>query len=405
MIVDLPTPQGTLGTYELAGAPDDPAPRGRAAPFNRLVFAAAHVVASADATGRAAHPASPEAIDWDATHRFREHLWSLGFGIAEAMDTAQRETLGWDNSARLMARTLAAAAREPARMVIAGAGVDHLATREVSLAGLIDAYLVQVEWIHDRGGRAILFPTAILPGRFPEPRHYVEVYRTVSARASKPVFVHWLGESFAPALKGYFPGASFRDIMRDNPGMLGVKLSLLDEATEVSIRRDLARDGQIVLTGDDFNFPPLIRGTDRAPDVGRFEFEGRSYPLGDHSHALLGIFDGIATVASRALSHLAAGDGGAFDRLLAPTIPLSRHIFRAPTLHYKAGLVFLAHLNGHQPAFHLLDDVERTRDLAHYAELFRLANAAGVLDDPEAAYQRFLPLLHAGGFRAARRHG
>jgi Protein of unknown function (DUF993) len=321
------------------------------------------------------------------------------------MDTAQREAVGWECSALLLERTLAAAREAPGRRVLGGAGTDSLATDAPSLAQLVDAYVAQVEFIHERGGRAILFPTPHLPARFPEPRHYVELYRAVSAQVSQPVFVHWLGEMFAPALAGYFPGDSFWRIMEDNPNLLGVKVSLLDQGREEAIRRRLATGGQVVLTGDDFNYPALIRGSGRGTPIGsggaRFAFDGGEWPLGDYSHALLGIFDAIAPVASHALTLLAAGDAAGYERLLAPTVPLARAIFGAPTRYYKAGLVFLAYLNGHQREFHLLEELETRRDMAHYGELFRLADAAGVLDDPPGAYERFRPLLAAAGYQAA----
>lgn len=396
MLVRLPTPEGRLIPLDLAPPAAREEPRTSPAPFNRIVYAAAHVVALPT---RDTHPPRlADAIDWDATLRFRHHLWSLGFGIAEAMDTAQREVLGWDTSAQLLDMTLRAAAKQPGRRVIGGAGTDHLTAAAPSLAQIIDAYVFQAEYIHARGGRVILFPTALLPQRYPEPRHYVEVYRSVSRQVSKPVFVHWLGDMFAPPLKGYFPGTSFWDLMADNPQILGVKLSLLDQALEESIRARLAGQGQIVLTGDDFHFPALIRGRERKLASAHFEYEGTRYPLDDYSHALLGIFDGIAPVASRALVCLAAADGAGYERLMAPTVPLSRHIFRDPTRFYKAGLVFLAYLNGHQDHFHLLDSLERERDILHYAELFRLAHGAGVLNDPPDAYARFRPILDSAGF-------
>ncbi len=396
MLVQLPSSEGRLIPLELAPTAAPATQRPAGARFNRIAYAAAHVVAL-PARG-AQPPRIADAIDWDATLRFRHHLWSLGFGVAEAMDTAQREVLGWDTSAQLLDMTLRAAAKHPERRVIGGAGTDHLTAAAPSLAQIIDAYVFQAETIHARGGRVILFPTALLPQRFPEPRHYVEVYRSVSRQVSRPVFVHWLGDMFAPALKGYFPGASFWDLMADNPQILGVKLSLLDQAIEESIRARLAGQGQIVLTGDDFNFPALIRGRERRLSPARFEYEGTRYPVGDYSHALLGIFDGIAPVASRALACLAAADGTGYERLMAPTVPLSRHIFRDPTRFYKAGLVFLAYLNGHQDHFHLLDNLERERDILHYAELFRLAHEAGVLNDPPEAYARFRPILEFAGF-------
>jgi hypothetical protein len=398
-LVQLPTEAGRLAPFDLLPAPVAPQAAPAAAPrFNRLAYAAAHVVALPPA-GRGDVPRR-EQIDWDATLRFRRHLWRHGFGVAEAMDTAQREILGWETSAHLLHLVLREAAGQPGRRVLGGAGTDHLAARTPTLAQIVDAYVFQAEFIHARGGRAILFPTELLPRHHPEPRHYVEVYRAVAQQVSQPVFVHWLGAMFAPALAGYFPGESFWEAMADNPNLLGVKVSLLDQAFEERVRRRLAGQGQIVLTGDDFNFPALIEGRPgpAGAAAGSFEFDGGRFPLGDHSHALLGIFDGIAPVASRALASLAAGDAAQYRRLLGPTVPLSRHIFREPTRLYKAGLVFLAYLNGHQAHFGLLDGLERGRDIVHYAEVFRLANAAGALDDPGGAYDRFRPLLERSGF-------
>jgi len=407
MIVQLPAEGGALLDWSLLppldqGSGGQPAqarqPPLQPAPqpprFNRVAYAAAHIVAKPRTQG---DPSDPENVDWDATLAFRHHLWRHGFGIAEAMDTAQRETLGWEASARLLEQTLAAAAQAPGRLVMGGAGTDHLTTDNPTLAQIVDAYVMQAEFIHERGGRAILFPTEHLPRKFGEPRHYVEAYRAIASQVSRPVFVHWLGEMFAPRLRGYFPGDSFWEIMEDNPKLLGVKISLLDQAHEEAVRRRLAPAGQVVLTGDDFNYPALIEGEPQPVDGAALEWEGASYQAGDYSHALLGIFDGIATVASQALSALTAGDTETYRRLLAPTVPLSRHIFGEPTRFYKAGLVLLAYLNGHQEHFHLLGDLERERDIVHYATLFRLANQAGVLDDPPQAYERFKPILSAAG--------
>lgn len=392
MLIQLPAGVGRLAPFDLLPAPlppPDAPPR-----FNRLAYAAAHVVAASPADLGASSPR--ERIDWDATIRFRRHLWRLGFGVAEAMDTAQREILGWETSAHLLDLVMRAARVHGGR-VIGGAGTDHLAVETPTLAQIVDAYVFQAEFIHARGGRAILFPTELLPRLYPEPKHYVEVYRGVAKQVSKPVFVHWLGDMFAPGLKGYFPGNSFWDVMADNANLLGVKVSLLDRSFEESLRPRLARQGQVVLTGDDFNFPALIEGCPGQP-AGSFEFEGERFPLGDYSHALLGIFDGIAPVASRALASLAAGNPAGYRRLLEPTVPLARHLFCDPTRFYKAGLVFLAYLNGHQERFHLLDGLERERDILHYAQAFRLANVAGVLDDPHAAYERFRPILQRFGY-------
>ena len=397
MKVQLPDPGGAMKDWTLlpplAEAREAVPPH-----FNRIVYAAAHIVAKPQGNGDAR---DPENVDWEATGAFREHLWRHGFGIAEAMDTAQREMLGWETSAHLLAQTLNAASAQglsSGRAVMGGAGTDSLPTESPTLTQIIDAYVFQAEYIHARGGRVILFPTAHLPARFPEPRHYISVYRAVTAQVSRPVFLHWLGAMFAPQLRGYFPGESFWEIAADNPKVLGVKMSLLDQAAEEAARRRLAAQGQVVLTGDDFNYPALIAGQDTPVQGPDLEWEGRQYPLGDYSHALLGIFDGIATVASRALAALAAGDRQTYHRLMEPTVPLSRHIFCDPTRFYKAGLVFLAYLNGHQEQFHLLGGLEASRDISHYATLFRLANEAGVLADPPRAYDRFAPILHAAGF-------
>ena len=98
---------------------------------------------------------------------------------------------------------------------------------------------------------------------------------------------------------------------------------------------------------------------------------------GGHSDALLGIFDAIAPAASAALSALAAGDRARFDAILAPTVPLSRHIFAAPTRFYKTGVVFMAWLNGHQSHFTMVGGQQSARSIVHLAELFRLADAGG----------------------------
>ena len=113
-----------------------------------------------------------------------------------------------------------------------------------------------------------------------------------------------------------------------------------------------------------------------------------------YSDALLGIFDAIAPAASAALAELARRRRGrAFTRILAPTVPLSRHIFKAPTRFYKTGVVFLAYLNGLQDHFMMVGGQQSARSLLHLAELFRLADAAGVLRDPELAADRMSCVL------------
>jgi hypothetical protein len=135
-----------------------------------------------------------------------------------------------------------------------------------------------------------------------------------------------------------------------------------------------------MFTGDDFNYVDLIAG-DQA----------------GHSHALLGILDPIAPIASAALAALAAGDEAGYRKLLEPTQPLARHIFEAPTQHYKTGVVFLAWLNGHQQGFVMVDGHQSSRSLIHLAELFRLADRVGLLRDPDRACHKMRGLLALHG--------
>jgi hypothetical protein len=133
-------------------------------------------------------------------------------------------------------------------------------------------------------------------------------------------------------------------------------------------------------TGDDFNFAELIEGD-----------------ATHHSDALLGILDAIAPAASVALQALDAGDVDCYHRTLAPTVPLSRHIFRAPTYAYKTGIVFLAYLNGHQSHFRMLGGAESARSAVHLADIIRLADAAGLLADPALAAARARAVFAVAG--------
>jgi hypothetical protein len=203
----------------------------------------------------------------------------------------------------------------------------------------------------------------------------------------EPVVIHWLGEMFDPALEGYWGHKDHRRAMdvcldvigRKSQKVDGIKISLLDKDKEIAMRRRLPK-GVRMYTGDDFNFAELIEG------------DGQGY-----SDALLGIFDAIAPAASAGLSALAAGDRAAFHDILAPTVPLSRHIFRAPTRFYKTGVVFLAWLNGHQEHFVMVGGQQSARSLLHLAELFRLADAAGLLSDPALACRRMRQFLATQG--------
>ena len=351
----------------------------------RIAFAAAHVVID---PLRTAEPLTAPVVDWDATIAYREHLWSLGFGVAEAMDTAQRGMgLDWPLALELITRSTAAAKARGA-LVFSGAGTDHLQPDQASgIEQIADAYLEQCEAIEAAGGRIILMASRALAAVARSADDYATVYAKVLSQISQPVILHWLGPMFDPALEGYWgsnniPVATENclSIIRANASKInGIKISLLDAELEISMRRQLP-DGVRMYTGDDFNYDRLILGDEHG-----------------HSDALLGIFDAIAPAASAALNALDAGDLTRYHALLEPTVPLSRHIFAAPTQHYKAGVVFLAYLNGFQSHFRMVRGLEAARSIPHLCELFVLADKAGVLRDPAFAIQRMKGFLAPAG--------
>lgn len=356
------------------------------APMNRIAYAAAHVVVDplADLDPWEAH-----AIDWERTIAFRHRLWDLGLGVAEAMDTAQRGMgLDWPGAQELIRRTAEAAASRPGALVAFGAGTDHLAPGpDATIDRIIAAYEEQVGFVEGLGGRVILMASRALARAATSPDDYARVYDRILGQVRQPVIIHWLGEMFDPALAGYWGADDHMGAMDTAVAVIndhaakvdGVKISLLDKDKEIAMRRRLA-PGVRMYTGDDFNYPELIAGDE----------EG-------YSDALLGIFDAIAPAAAAALIRLAAGDRAGYDALLAPTVPLSRHIFKAPTRYYKTGVVFLAWLNGFQEHFSMLGGQQSARSLQHLAELFRLADAARVLRDPELAAERMRKLLALAG--------
>jgi hypothetical protein len=383
--LQLPQAGGALAPFTLRAAVRWPVPA--AAPrWNRVAFAAAHVVADPLA---AVDPWVGTAVDWDATLAFRRHLWSHGFGVAEAMDTAQRGMgLDWPTSLDLIRRSVNEARGIPGAVVFSGAGTDHLPPgADVTLDEVIAAYEEQCAAIEALGGRIILMASRALAACARSPEDYARVYDRILAQVKEPVFIHWLGEMFDPALAGYWGSDDHAaamdvclDILARNAGRVqGIKISLLDKDKEVAMRRRLP-EGVAMYTGDDFNFAELIEG------------DGAG-----HSEALLGIFDAIAPAASSALSALAANDRAGYHELLAPTVPLSRHIFRAPTRFYKTGVVFMAWLNGHQDHFVMVGGQQSARHVLHLAELFRLADAAGLLADPGLACRRMKSLLAVHG--------
>ncbi|HWX63578.1 dihydrodipicolinate synthase family protein [Bradyrhizobium sp.] len=382
----LPTSNRGTATYRLAASRIFPARL--QSPLNRVAFSAAHVVADPLAD---VDPWLTVAVDWDRTIAFREHIWDLGLGVAEAMDTAQRGMgLDWPTSLELITRSVNAARARNA-LVFSGAGTDHLAVDAAkTLDDVIHAYEEQIEAIEKVGGRIILMASRALAKLGRNADDYAHVYHRVLSQVREPVIIHWLGDMFDPALANYW-GADDLDAAMDTAVAVinanaakvdGVKVSLLDKQREIDMRRRLDTSVRMY-TGDDFNYAELIAG-----DAQGF------------SHALLGIFDAIAPAASFALSRLAAGDQASFHDVLGPTVPLSRHIFKAPTRFYKTGVVFMAYLNGHQDHFTMVGGQESARSTLHLAELFRLADKAGLFADPELATRRMQTMLAVRGFEA-----
>ena len=352
-------------------------------PFTRKALAAAHVVADPFS---AREPWLDAAIDWDATLAYRRYLWSWGFGVAEAMDTAQRGMgLDWPSSLELIKATLGEAKHIPGSFVASGAGTDHISNTDV--AGVIAAYEEQCSAIEKLGGRIILMASRALAACARSPDDYARVYSRILSQVREPVIIHWLGEMFDPALEGYWGEKDHYAAMEVCLGVIeknkskvdGIKISLLDKEKEIAMRRKLPQ-GVSMYTGDDFNFAELIEGDSQG-----------------HSDALLGIFDTIAPAASQALSYLSSNEKGKYHEVLAPTVPLSRHIFRAPTRFYKTGVVFMAWLNAHQDHFVMVGGQQSARSVLHFAELFRLADAAGLLSDPPLACARMKQLLAVHG--------
>jgi hypothetical protein len=353
-------------------------------PVSRRVYAAAHVAARAGGT-----------IDWDATMRFREHLWTHGFGIAEAMDTAQRGMgLSWPVARELITRSAEHLAKHQAAGTLAGspatlacgAGTDQLADgEEHSLAAIMRAYQEQIGFVQDAGADVIVMASRALAASARSARDYLDIYAELLDQAERPVILHWLGDAFDPALRGYWGGSDFEAaastvlklIDRHGAKVDGVKLSVLDAGKEVALRRRLPA-GVRLYTGDDFNYAELILG----------DAEG-------HSDALLGIFAAIAAPAAAAFRALDQGDIAGYQAAMLPTVPLSRVIFEEPTYHYKVGVAFLAWLNGLQPEFAMVGGLERQRTTEHLVRVFELAAAAGALSEPELAVSRMAQFLDA----------
>ncbi|MDO8371283.1 MAG: dihydrodipicolinate synthase family protein, partial [Polaromonas sp.] len=335
------------------------------------------------------------AVDWDATIAYRRHLWSLGLGVAEAMDTAQRGMgLDWPTSLELIRRSLEAAKDVPGALVASGCGTDHLVLENVKTVDeVIAGYEEQMAAIEKLGGKLIVMASRALARVAKSPADYERVYDRILSQAKQPVVLHWLGEMFDPALAGYWGTQDVDAAMDTALGIIaahpdkvdGIKISLLDKDKEIAMRRRLPA-GVRMYTGDDFNYAELIAGDGFGSEL----FHGQS-------DALLGIFDAIAPAASAALGELAQGNVEKFHAILGPTVPLSRHIFAAPTRFYKTGVVLMAWLNGHQSHFTMVGGQQSTRSLQHFTELFRLADVANLLEQPELAVRRMKTLLALHG--------
>lgn len=364
----------------------EPAPVSPRGPFkSRTAFAAAHVVADPHRTNE---PLTTAVIDWETTLAHREYLWSLGFGVAEAMDTAQRGGgLDWPSAIELIRRSTTAASAK-SRLLACGAGTDHLRPSQAkTVQDVIDAYRLQCEAIEAAGGRIILMASRALAAVARHADDYAAVYAALLSEVREPVILHWLGPMFDPALAGYWGsqeiGAAQVNclaIIRAHQEKIdGIKISLLDAELEIEMRRKLP-PGVRMYTGDDFNYDRLILGDDRG-----------------HSDALLGVFDAIAPIASQALAALDAGNLVSYQNLLVPTVPLARHLFAAPTQCYKTGVVFLAFLNGFQSHFRMVGGFESARSVSHLCRLLVLADQARILVNPELAVARMRNFLSLAG--------
>lgn len=383
--ISLPTADRTFAPYT-TGEPIRFPSKEETAKFNRVAYAAAHVVADPLADN---DPWLDVNIDWDKTMAFRHYLWDLGLGVAEAMDTAQRGGgLDWNGAKQLIKHALEAAKERPGARIGCGCGTDHLeANDRVTIDDIIRAYEEQIEAIEGMGGKLILMASRALARAAKSPADYEKVYGRILRQVKEPVIIHWLGEMFDPALEGYWGSHDHMAametclaIMTENAAKIdGVKISLLSKEKEIVMRRRLPQ-GVRMYTGDDFNYAELIAGDEQG-----------------HSDALLGIFDAIAPAASAGLAKLANNDLQGFHGIMEPTVPLSRHIFKAPTRFYKTGVVFLAWLNGLQDHFSMIGGQQSARSVLHFAELFRLADKARVLHDPELAASRMGKFLAVQG--------
>ncbi|HEY8482785.1 MAG TPA: dihydrodipicolinate synthase family protein [Spirillospora sp.] len=375
MRIELPADDGSTVVHTMREPRAYPPPPGP--PASRVAYAAAHVVPDPEG----------DSLDWDATLAFRRHLWSYGLGVAEAMDTAQRGMgLDWTATRELVVRSTREALSAGGR-IVCGAGTDQLPAGPASLKEIIAAYEEQLAVIEEAGAVPVLMASRHLAAAARGPDDYATVYGHLLSQVGRPVVLHWLGPMFDPALEGYW-GSTDLDAAADALLTLigdhasrvdGVKISLLDAGREIGFRRRLP-EGVRLYTGDDFNYPELIKGDEQG-----------------YSDALLGVFDPIAPVAAAALAALDAGDTAAYEEIFGPTVPLARHLFEAPTYYYKTGVVFLAWLTGHQRHFRMVGGLENARSVRHMVRLFRLADDVGLFPDPDLAAHRMRAWLTVQG--------
>jgi hypothetical protein len=350
----------------------------------RRAFAAVHVVADPLAENS---PASGANVDWDATLAFRRHIWSWGLPVADAMDTAQRGMgLDWAATRELIVRSVTEARAEGGD-IACGANTDQLPESPATSERIVDAYHEQIDLIESHGGQAVVMASRHLAAVAEGPDDYHRAYSEILGQVSGTAIVHWLGDMFDPALAGYWGSPdldvaadSFITVITENAAKIdGVKLSLLDMDREIELRRRLP-DGVRMYTGDDFNFPTTIRGD------------------GDrHSDAFLGAFDLIAPAASAAIQAIDHDEVDQFDKILAPMVPLSRHVFSSPTYYYKTGVVFMAYLCGHQDHFRMVNGLEAARSIVHLSRQLVLADRAGLFPDPDLAAHRMRLVLELAG--------
>ena len=382
--INLISESSSLETYTLQTSKEFVLEKGILLP--RIAYSAAHIVANPLANIK---PWFDTAVDWDATINYRRYLWGMGLGVAEAMDTAQRGMgLNWEGAKELIRQSLRAAKEFPNAIVASGCGTDQLEINgNLNLDDVIKAYEEQIEFVEGEGGKIILMASRALAACAKSPDDYVKVYDRILSQVKEPVIMHWLGDMFDPALTGYWGKADLNDAMdiclgiieRNADKIEGIKISLLDKNKEIKMRRRLPSSVKMY-TGDDFNYAELIQGDDHG-----------------YSHALLGIFDAIAPAACAALQALGKGDIELYNRILKPTVPLSRHMFQAPTHFYKTGVVFMAYLNGHQNHFTMIGGQQSTRSLPHLCSLFKLADEAGVFVDQDLAVSRMQVVLKYHG--------